>query len=66
MYGVKIILVTAAIFSALAAMLFVWNSDAIISNIGKFFHRTYTILFMLLAIISTKEATSIVIEEDYE
>lgn len=66
MYGVKVILTTAAIFSALAAMLFVWNSDAIISNIGEFFYKTYTILFMILAIISTKEATSIIIEEDYE
>ena len=66
MHGVKVILTTAAIFSALAAMLFVWNSDAIISNIGEFFYKTYTILFMILAIISTKEATSIIIEEDYE
>ena len=66
MYGVKVILATAAVCSALAAILFVWNSDAIISNIGEFFYKTYTILFMLLAIALTKEATSIVIEEDYE
>ena len=66
MYGVKIILATTAIFSALAAILFVWNSDAIISNIGEFSYKTCTILFMLLAIASTKEATSIVIEKSYE
>ena len=66
MYGVKVILATAAICSTLAAILFVWNSDAIISNIGEFFYKTYTILFMLLAIVLTKEATSIVIEKDYE
>lgn len=66
MYGVKVILATAAVCSALAAILFVWNSDAIVSNIGEFFYKTYTILFMLSAIILTKEATSIVIEENYE
>lgn len=66
MYGVKMILATTAICSALAAILFVCNSDAIISNIGEFFYKTCTILFMLLAIASTKEATSIVIEENYE
>lgn len=66
MYGIKIILVTTAICSALAAILFVWNSDAIISNIGEFSYKTCTILFMLLAIASTKEATSIVIEKNYE
>ena len=66
MYGIKIILATTAIFSALAAILFVWNSDAIISNIGEFSYKTCTILFMFLAIASTKEATSIVIEKNYE
>ena len=66
MYGVKVILAIAAVCSALAAILFVWNSDAIISNIGEFFYKTYIILFMLSAIVLTKEATSIVIEEDYE
>ena len=66
MYGVKIVLATTAIFSALAAILFVWNSDAIISNIGEFSYKTCTILFMLLSIASTKEATSIVIEKNYE
>ena len=66
MYGVKVILATAAVCSALAAILFVWNSDAIISNIGEFFYKTYTTLFILLAIVLTKEATSIVIEKDYE
>ena len=66
MYGVKVILATAAIWSALAAILFVWNSDAIISNIGEFFYKTYTILFMLSAIVLTKEATSITIKKDYE
>ena len=62
MYGVKVILATAAICSALAAILFVWNSDAIISNIGEFFYKIYTILFMLSAIVLTKEATSITIK----
>lgn len=66
MFGVKVILATAAIFSALAAILFVWNSNAIISSIGEFSYKTYTILFMLSAIVLTKEATSIVIEENYE
>ena len=66
MYGIKIILATTAICSALAAILFVWNNDAIISNIGEFSYKTCTILFMLLAIASTKEATSIVIDKKYE
>ena len=66
MYGVKVILATAAVCSALLAILFVWNDAVIINGIGKFFYKTYTILFMLLAIVFTKEATSIVIEEDYE
>lgn len=66
MYGVKVILATAAICSALAAILFVWNSDAIISNIGEFFYKIYTILFILSAIVLTKEATSITIKHDYE
>jgi hypothetical protein len=66
MYGVKVILATAAICSALAAILFVWNSDAIISNTGEFFYKIYTILFMLSAIVLTKEATSIVRKENYE
>ena len=66
MYGVKVILATAAVFSALAAILCIWNSDAIISTIGEFFYKIYTILFMILAITLTKEATSIVIEDDYE
>ena len=66
MYGIKVILATTAICSALAAILFVWNGDAIISNIGEFSYKTCTILFMLLAIASTKEATSIVIDKNYE
>ena len=66
MYGIKVILATTAICSALAAILFVWNSDAIISNIGEFSYKTCTILFMLLAIASTKEAASIVIDKNYE
>lgn len=66
MYGVKVILATAAVCLALAAILFVWNSDAIISNIGEFFYKTYTILFMLSAIVLTKEATSITTKKDYE
>ena len=66
MRGVKVILATAVVCSALAAILFIWNSDAIISNIGEFFYKTYTILFMLSAIVLTKEATSIVIEKNYE
>lgn len=66
MFEVKVILATAAICSALAAILFVWNMNAIISNIGEFFYKIYTILFMLSAIVLTKEATSIIIEEDYE
>lgn len=66
MYGIKIILATTAICSALAAILFVWNSDAIIGNIGEFSYKTCTILFMILAIASTKEATSIVIDKKHE
>jgi high-affinity Fe2+/Pb2+ permease len=66
MYGIKVILSTAAICSVVAAILFVWNRDAIISNIGEFFYKTYTILFMLSAIVLTKEATSITTKQDYE
>lgn len=62
MRGVKVILATAAVCSALAAILFVWNSDTIISNIGEFFYKTYTILFILSVIVLTKEATSITIK----
>jgi len=66
MCEIKVILATAAVCSALLAILFIWNDAVIINNIGEFFYKTYTILFMLLSIVLTKEATSIVIEEDYE
>ena len=62
MYGVKVILATAAICSALAAIVLVLNSDTIISNIGEFFYKIYTSLFIILAIALTKEATSITIK----
>jgi len=66
MYGVKVLLFTAAICSALAAIMFIFNDVTIKENIGEFFYKTYTILFMLSAIVLTKEATSIIIEEKYE
>ena len=62
MRGVKVILATAAICSALAAIVLVWNNDTIISNIGEFFYKIYTSLFIILAIALTKEATSITIK----
>ena len=66
MYGVKVTLFTAAICSALAAIMFIFNDVTIKENIGEFFYKAYTILFMLSAIALTKEATSITTKKDYE
>ena len=64
MRGVKITLVAAAICSAILAVAFIIFDSRIISNIGEGFCKTYTILFMLLSIVMTKEAASIDLEED--
>ena len=66
MYGVKVILFTAAICAALAAIMFIFNDVAIKENIGEFFYKTYTTLFVLCSVVLTKEASQISIEKDYE
>lgn len=62
MRSVKLILWTAAIFSALAALLLVWNESK--TTCGEFYCKMFETLFMLVAIALTKEAASIELEED--
>ena len=66
MYAVKITLIVAAICSLIAAIMFIIYDENIKMNIGEFFYKTYTTLFVLSSVVLTKEAVSIQIEEDYE
>jgi hypothetical protein len=64
MFSVKLLLGIAAICSAILAAAFIIFDSRIIFNIGEDFWKIYTILFMLLSIVTTKEAVSINVEED--
>lgn len=66
MYGIKVTLFVAAFCSLIAAIMFIFNDVTIKMNIGEFFYKTYTTLFVLSSVVLTKEASSISIEEDYE
>lgn len=66
MYGIKVTLTIAAICSLIAAIMFIIYDENIKMNIGEFFYKTYTTLFVLSSVVLTKEAVSIQIEEDHE